>query len=167
MKIYIQVEKRQSYTDTQKNLSNNKEKIFRRILRSEQWRYSSPLTWDDDEHCCCCQHLHWKEERTGEREKEEEEGEEEEEKGKKTSHLTLHFLVFIAFSLSLPSLDFSSPSILHDGECASARARSCASNYRRRLWRSERRLYAVLSGIDDDDSSGRANVCAQLYIWLN
>jgi hypothetical protein len=80
---------------------------------------------------------------------------------------------YITFSLlysilSLPSLAFSSPSILYDRECASARARSCASNYRRRqLWRSERRSYVVLSGIDDDDSSGRASVCAQLYIWLN
>jgi len=55
---------------------------------------------------------------------------------------------YITFSrlysiLSLPSLAFS-PSILHDRKYASVRARSCASNYRRRqLWRSERRSYVV------------------------
>ena len=41
----------------------------------------------------------------------------------------------LSLSFALPSVDFSSSSILHDGECASARARarSCASNYRRQL----------------------------------
>jgi Na+/H+ antiporter NhaD/arsenite permease-like protein len=89
-------------------------------------------------------------------------------KKKKTSHLTLHFLFFIAFFPFFLSLFLLHPFCTTESTsvCVCARARAILTivvdGYG---GRSDDRCI-VLSG-NDDGSGGRANVYAQLYIWLN